>query len=267
MVPYVSTLYDWALATSTRKSYKTGVNHLKKFRAVYPRIPGFPFTCTPQNFVSLTLCYFAAFLLMQKSIKSANTIRCYVSHVKNYWIKLGCHPEHLKSDVLSRVLKGISRVRPRKRDTRPAFLLPSYRIPVHLRHPISGDRCSQVAAAIFSFFGMLRFHVLKKLRLKSLVLVDDKGREQKMASLTTHQQKHLLFSPKIIGFYFYISDKFHPAARAYYPKLSDTNPKWTAICPLRALKLLWVYGLMQASPFQKARLTEKILIETMQTID
>ena len=187
--------------------------------------------------------------------------------MRNHWIKLGCHPEHLNSHVLTRVLKGISRVRPRKHDTRPAFLLPSYRIPLHLRHPISGDRCSQIAAAIFSFFGMLRFHVLQKLHIKSLIIVDGSGVEHKMAPLTPQQRKHVLFAQKVIGFYFDISDKFHPVARAYYPKLADTHQRWKSICPLRALKLVWVYGLLQASPFRRARVTEKIVIETMRTID
>ena len=240
---------------------------MRKFLASYPQIPKLPFKNTPPNIGILTLCFFSVFLLLKKSIKSAGTIGCYVAHVKNHWIKLGCQPEYLKSHVLTRVLKGISRVRPRKRDTRPAFLLPSYRIPLHLRHPISGDRCSQISAAIFCFFGMLRFHVLKKLHIKSLVLVDQRGVEHKMAPLAPPRQKQMLFAPKIIGFYFDISDKFHPVARAYFPKLADTNPRWTSICPLRALKLLWIYGLLQASPFKKARLTEKILIETMQTID
>ena len=240
---------------------------MEKFLESYPQIPKLPFQNTPPNIGILTLCFFSAFLLLKKSIKSAGTIGCYVAHVKNHWIKLGCRPEYLKSHVLTRVLKGISRVRPRKRDTRPAFLLPSYRIPLHLRHPISGDRCSQIAAAIFCFFGMLRFHVLQKLHMKSLVLVDRRGVEHKMVLLAPPRQKHLLFAPKIIGFYFDISDKFHPVARAYFPKLADTNPRWNSICPLRALKLLWIYGLLQASPFKKTKLTQKILIETMQTID
>ena len=76
------------------------------------------------------------------------------------------------------------------------------------------------------------------------------GRRTQNGGFGTPKQKQLRFSPKIIGFYFDISDKFHPVARAYYPKLADTGPKWTAICPLRALKLLWIYGLLQASPLK-----------------
>ena len=153
----MSLLYDWALATSTRKSYKTGANHMKKFLASYPRIPKLPFRNTPPNIGVLTLCFFAAFLLLKKSIKSASTISCYIAHVKHCWIKLGCHPDQLESHILSRVLKGISRIRPKKHDTRPAFLLPSYRIPLHLRHPISGDRCIQISVVIFCFLGCCGF--------------------------------------------------------------------------------------------------------------
>ena len=240
---------------------------MKKFLARYPRIPTRPFKNSPPNIGVLTLCFFAAHLLLKKSIKSASTISCYIAHVKHQWVKSGCCPEYLASDVLTRVLKGISRIRPKQQDTRPAFLLPSYRLPLHFRHPISGQRCAQISAAIFSFFGMLRFHVLQKLSLKSLVLVGTRGKEHKMTHLSLQNQERLLFSSAIIGFYFDISDKYHPVARAYYPKLSDTNPTWSPICPLRALKLLWVYGLLQSSPFQKARLTEKLLIQTMQTID
>ena len=133
LVPYVSTLYDWALATSSRKTYKTGANHMKKFLAKYPRIPPRPFKNSPPNIGVLTLCFFAAHLLMKKSIKSASTISCYIAHVKHQWIKSGCCPKYLASDILTRVLKGISRIRPKQRDTRPAFLLPSYWIPLHLR--------------------------------------------------------------------------------------------------------------------------------------
>ena len=145
---------------------------------------------------------------------------------------------------------------PKKKGHQTAFLPPSYLIPLHFRHPISGQRCAQISATIFSFFGKLRFHVLKKLSLKSLVLVGARGKEHKMNHLSSKNQEHLLFRSPIIGFYFNISDKFHPVARAYYPKLSDTNPTWSPICPLRALKLLWGYGLLQPPPCQKARLTE-----------
>ena len=57
LVPYVSTLYDWALATSSRKTYKTGANHMKKFLAMYPRIPTRPFKNSPPNIGVLTLCF------------------------------------------------------------------------------------------------------------------------------------------------------------------------------------------------------------------
>ena len=158
---------------------------MKKFLAMYPRIPTRPFKNSPPNIGVLTLCFFAAHLLLKKSIKSASTISCYIAHVKHQWVKSGCCPEYLASNVLTRVLKGISRIRPKQQDTRPAFLLPSYRLPLHFRHPISGQRCAQISAAIFSFFGMLRFHVLQKLSLKSLVLVGARGKEHKMNHLSS----------------------------------------------------------------------------------
>ena len=155
---------------------------MEKFLDCHPSITKLPYKVVPPNKGVLTLCFFAAFLFLKKSIKSAGTIYGYISHVKNHWIQLGCPAQHLKSDVLTRVLKGIARIRPKKHDTRPAFLLPSYRLPLHFRHPISGYRCAQISAAIFSFFGMLRFHVLQKLHLRNLVLVTAAGVEKKNGS-------------------------------------------------------------------------------------
>ena len=113
---------------------------------------------------------------------------------------MGCAPELLKSETLSRVLKGISRSRPRKADCRPAFLLPHYDLPLLLHHPTSGERCIQTAAVIFGFFGMLRFHVFGQLHLDTLVLVDAWGKERKTKGLSPALQKGLIFRDKIIGF-------------------------------------------------------------------
>ena len=93
-------------------------------------------------------------------------------HVKNQWIQDGCDPEDLKSDILERVLKGLKRWLPPKKDTRPAFLLPHYKIPAKFRHPASGKLCTSMAAVIFGFFGLTRFHVLEKMNIDSLSLVD-----------------------------------------------------------------------------------------------
>ena len=188
-------------------------------------------------------------------------------HVKNQWIQDGCDPEDLKSDVLERVLKGLKRWLPPKKDTRPAFLLPHYKIPAKFRHPASGKLCTSMAAVIFGFFGLARFHVLEKMNIDSLSLVDRGGREYKIHSFSKANRKKVLFSEKIIGFFFDISDKFQPVARVYLPKLADSLPKWKHICPLRALRLLWAHNLLDSAPFSKKRLSKKDLVETLKRID
>ena len=154
------------------------------------------------------------------------------------------------------MLKGLKRSLPPKRDARPAFLLPHYRIPARFRHPTSARRCASIAAVIFSFFGLMRFHVLGKLNINSLSLVDKGGREYKMRQLSLANQK-VIFSEKIIGFFFDISDKFHLVARVYLPRLSDKRSEWKYICPLRALRLLWAHNLLGSTPFSKKTFCKK----------
>ena len=156
---------------------------------------------------------------------------------------------------------------PPKRDARPAFLLPHYKLPKKYQLPTSGRQCATIAAIIFGFFGLARFHVLEKLRVDALSIVDRGGHEYKMRNLTQRNQKKVLFSPKIIGFFFDIKDKFHPVARVYLPRLSDTLAKWKNICPLRALRLLWAHDLLNFAPFSKKRLGKKDLIEAQKCID
>ena len=267
LAPVVLDLYDNALATSSKKSYKTGTNHFTKFLTAFPELKSVNLPIPPPSSHILTLCFFSVSLFLKKSIKSSNTIRSYIRHVKNSWIKRGCDPKSLKSDVLDRVLKGLKRRLPAKRDARPAFLLPHYKIPTKFRYPTNERNCSTMAAIIFSFFGLSRFHVLKQLNVDSLSLVSERGLEYKMRLFTLEGRKRLLFSDKIIGFYFNISDKFHPVARVYLPKLSDTLPKWRHMCPLRALRLLWAHDLLDSSTFSKKRLTKTDLIKGMKHID
>ena len=204
---------------------------------------------------------------MKKSIKSGNTIRSYIRHVKNQWIQNGCDPLTLESDVLERVLKGLKRRLPPKKDARPAFLLPHYKLPKALRHPSSGKQCATVAAVIFGFFGLSRFHILEKLKVEVLCLVDKGGREYKINKFSKRNCKKILFSDKIIGFFFDISDKFHPVARVYLPRFADVLPKWSDICPLRALRLLWAHDLLDAAPFSKDHLKKVDLIKALKNID
>ena len=152
LAPVVFELYNNALATSSKKAYKTGTNNFQKSLRAFPELNTMSAPTPHPTKHILALCFFAASLFLKKSIKSANTIRSYVRHVKNLWIQNGCKPERLQSDILNRVLKGLKRQLPPKKDTRPAFLLPHYGLPPKFRYPASGRLCSTIAAIIFWFF-------------------------------------------------------------------------------------------------------------------
>ena len=189
LAPLVFDLYKEALATSSKKTYRTGEKHFQKFINRFPNMCPLPFPNKTPSTATLTLCFFSVFLFLKKSIKSAATVKSYVRHVKNYWIQMGCDPSCFESEELTRVLKGISRRRPPKRDDRPAFLLPHYQMPLILRHPTSDTQCVITAAVIFGIFGLLRFHVFKKLNLSTLVLVDTRGTEHEMKQLSKQNQE------------------------------------------------------------------------------
>ena len=267
LVPLVYTLYNTALATSSKKTYRSGTNHFRKFVSTFPKLESVSVQFPPPSEHILTLCFFAAKLSLRKSIKSNKTITSYIRHVKNNWIQNGVDPESLNSDVLKRVLKGLKRRLPSKMDTRPAFLLPHYELPKDLGHPTSGRLCTTIAAVIFGFFGLARFHVLKKLELKALSLVDKGGHQYKLHKLSKKFRKKVLFSDKIIGFFFEVEDKFHPVARVYLPRVSDVLPKWRFICPLRALQLLWAHDLLTPSTFGKTSVKKVDLINALKRID
>ena len=265
--PLVHDLYNNALATSSKNTYRSGTNHFRRFLAAFPKLETISAPIPPPSEHILTLCFFAVKLFLKKSIKSSKTIRSYIRHVKNCWIQNGVNPESLDSDVLERVLKGLKRRLPSKKDTRPAFLLPHYTLPNELGHPTSGQLCATLAAVIFGFFGLARFHILKKLELKALSLVDKGGHEYKMHKLSKKFFKKVLFSDKIIGFFFEVEDKFHPVARVYLPRVSDVLPKWKNICPLRALRLLWAHDLLKPGPCSKNVVKKDDLIKALKRID
>ena len=210
-------LYNNALATSSKKTYHTGTNHFHKFLTFFPKLESVNVVVQPPSPHILTLCFFATALFLKKSVKSSKTIKSYIRHVKNSWIQKGIDPESLESEVLKRVLKGIARRLPPKNDARPAFLLPHYKLPKEFSHPTSERLCATVAAVSFGFFGLSRFHVLEKLKINALRLVDKGGHEYKIDKLSKKYCKKVLFSDKIIGFFFEVSHKFHPVARVYLP--------------------------------------------------
>ena len=77
------------------------------------------------------------------------------------------------------------------------------------------------------------------------------GRRTQNGGFGTPKQKQLRFSPKIIGFYFDISDKFHPVARAYYPKLADTGPKIDCYLPTAGPEVIMDIRATPSKPVQK----------------
>ena len=66
-----------------------------------------------------------------------------------------------------------------------------------------------MTAVIFGFFGLARFHVLKQLNVDALTLVDRGEREYKISNFSPKNRKRIIFSEKIIGYFFDINDKFH----------------------------------------------------------
>ena len=231
-------LYREALAPSSRSTYSTGVNHLRKFTKKYNKIP-FPHeNFEPPSYLSLSLTFFAAYLFETDSIRAYGTIRNYMSQVKQVYLKRG-HPKRLlDSHMLKTVMKGIKRCMPQKPDTRIAFLLIHYRLPPTLQEPKTPTEKRSIAAIVFGFFAMLRFHSYEKFRLSNLTIVLRGGREIVPTMYSTQKLLLLLHSTLVLGFYFTFDDKFHPGARAYLCKLADVNRRLSLICPVRYLLIV-----------------------------
>ena len=119
-------LYRDALAPSTKNTYKTGVRHLQKFKQIYPMAPLPSDEFSPPSRVSISLVFFAAYLFEVDSIKTHSTIRNYMSHVKQFYIKKGYPKKRLESPLLKAVIRGIKRCTPPKPDSRIAPLLVHY---------------------------------------------------------------------------------------------------------------------------------------------
>ena len=111
-------LYRDALAPSTKITYKTGVRHLMKFKLKYPAAPVPTDKFIPPSKWSLSLAFFVAYLFELDSINSYSTIRNYVSHVTQFYLKNGCPKKKLNSPLLRAVMRGVKRCMPPKTDTR-----------------------------------------------------------------------------------------------------------------------------------------------------
>ena len=121
--------------------------------------------------MSPALIFFAAYLFEIDSIKSYFTIRNYMSHVKQLYVKKGYPKSKFDSAVLKAVMRGIQRCMPPKADSRVAFLLIHYHIPEQLKKTRSFTTKKAFAATSFGFFAMLRFHCYGKFSFENLTLV------------------------------------------------------------------------------------------------
>ena len=164
-------LYRDALAPSTKNTYKTGVRHLQKFKQLYPMAPLPSDEFSPPSRVSISLVFFAAYLFEVDSIKTYSTIRNYVSHVRQFYIKKGYPKKKLESPLLHAVMRGVKRCIPPRPDSRIAFLLVHYHFPRRFKRPKSDIVKKAIAAMAFGFFAMLRFHSYSKFSLGNLTVV------------------------------------------------------------------------------------------------
>ena len=167
----VCRLYRDALAPSTKTTYKTGVRHLQKFKQKYPNAPFPTDVFRPPSKVSISLAFFAAYLFELDSIKSHGTIRNYLTHVKQFYVKKGYPKKNLESPLFKAVMRGVKRCIPQNPDSRIAFLLIHYHLPRQMRKSRSIKIKKSIAAMSFGFFAMLRFHSYEKFCQKNLTLV------------------------------------------------------------------------------------------------
>ena len=231
----VETLYTNATAESTRLSCMVGQNYFQKFTN---SILGFSFRPNLRaglTLKGLLLCFFAGSLFENAKKFQSATIRNYVGHVRSSWSKQGSALSDFDAAVLSRILRGVSNLRPTNPDNRVAFLLPHYTFPTAFISPQSTDVLLFKAAVVFGFLGMFRYSSFGKLTAPSIVLVTVSGRELplrsgKYSELSTYTSQY-----DISGFYFRLRTKFHTFARAYYCTLSDLPLPWSIFCPVQIL--------------------------------
>ena len=211
------------------------------------------------------MVFFAAYLFELDSIKSYQTIRNYITHVRQFYVRKGYSKKKLHSPLLRAVMQGIKRCMPPKADSRIAFLLIHYHIPRQLRQSKTVISKKATAAMSLGFFAMLRFHTYGKLCKNNLTLVLRGGKEVSPTNYNGRLMLSLLASNAVVGFYFTFDDKFHPGARAYFCKIGDINNRLKAICPLKHL-----VSLMQSIPdemfFHSSELSSKVLTKYMKRV-
>ena len=244
MTPVVLLLFRNATAKSSQCTSKSGLNHFHRFARSYL---GTGFHPLPQEEISLKgllLCFFTASLFAHASEFQHSTIRNYVGHVRASWLTAGAPLLPFDAKIVSRLVQGVGILRPRRPDSRMAFLLPHLTPPPIFISPLSTDQLLYRAAVIFGFFGMLRFGSLGKLTPQAVTLVSNTGAEYTNLEWSSTRVARFISGKEIIGFNFKFKAKLHANACAYYRSLKCLPKRWASLCPLTTLAALARAGLL-----------------------
>ena len=121
------------------------------------------------------------------------------------------------------MIRGAKRLRPKKPDTRPAFLLPHYQLPYIFERPLTSTQFLLKVAVLWGFMGMFRFATYAKLGVHNLVIVGGDGRTFVVESGSFDEINYYFTTRGAVGFYFQFDDKYHPIAHAFFCRLSDVS--------------------------------------------
>ena len=230
-------LYKVSRADSTRKSYSVGQRHWVRFHNLHPEIAFFPFTTLSPDPVSLSLCFFAAYLASRPKITRYTTVRSYICHVKALWRDAGCRKELLDSPLLAAVMRGVRRALPAPPDLRAAFILPIYTAPSCYTSPPSTEWLLLKAAVTLGFHAMLRFGAFCQLTPSSLTVVLNDGDEWPFHQIPA--SLFLALSDRLLGFRFTFIPKYTSSegrvTSAFFCHICDVAPKLQAHCPVCAI--------------------------------
>ena len=157
------------------------------------------------------------------SIKSATSLENYARQLKSAWQKIGILITDFDNSVLNDMIRGAKRLRPKKPDTRPAFLLPHYQLPYIFKRPLTSTQFLLKVAVLWGFMGMFRFATYAKLGVHNLVIVGGDGRTFVVESGSFDEINYYFTTRGAVGFYFQFDDKYHPIAHAFFCRLSDVS--------------------------------------------
>ena len=124
MTPVVLLLFRNATAQSSQNTSKCGINHFHRFARLYIGSKFHPLPHEEISFKGLLLSFFTATLFAHPREFQYSTIQNYVSHVRASWLAAGAPLLPFDAKIIRRLLSGVRILRPRRPDTRMAFLLP-----------------------------------------------------------------------------------------------------------------------------------------------